>query len=208
MMRTLPLVAAGLLLIAAPDGPPGASAIPIPRLKPSIEELANFAEMPDTARRAMVEASATHLVERLAQGPDDVDGWLRLAQARTALGEHGQAILAFERAVALAPESPSVLRPYARALLGPAEAATGVPRVTAPALALYRRLARIAPDDPEPYWYLGLAAFQAGDVQATARWWQAVLDRLEPDHPDYAPVRARLQSLRPMPAEPEGLPAP
>lgn len=199
MMRMLPVLAAGALL-TAPEQSPQATPIPVPRPKPSLDELANFAQMPASARAAMLQALADRLAERLVQEPEDVDAWLRLGQARLSLDQEAAAVAAFERAVALSPGSPSVLKAYAEALLGEPDPATGMPRMSPQILSIYRRVSRLDPTDPEPYWYVGLFALQIGDRAEAARQWQTLLQMLDPADPTYAAVAARLERLTNRPA--------
>ena len=200
---TVPGVAlSALLTLTAAGAPEAVAPAPVPRFKPSIEELSNFATMPAEAREAMVRALATRLVERLEADPADVEGWLRLAQARLTLGERPLALFAFRRALALAPRSPSVLKAYAAAELGERDPVTGWPMVTAEAFLLYRRLAMIDPREPEARWYLGLHAFQTGDVVVAADQWRALLRLLPPETAAAETIRQRLEGLREAAARP------
>ncbi len=169
--------------------------VPLPRFKPSFEERANFAEMSVAARRAVLRAVAEGLSARLANDAEDVEAWLRLGQVRMSLGERAAAVEAYERAVALKPRSPSVLRAYASSLLGGDDPLTRAPRVSAAAAALYLRLAELAPADPEPHWYLGLAALQAGAPDRAALHWRRVLALLGPEDPGRALFEARLEQI-------------
>jgi cytochrome c-type biogenesis protein CcmH/NrfG len=82
-----------------------------------------------------------------------------------------------------------VLKAYAASLLGPDHPESGAPEVGDDAEGVYRRIAELDPSDPEPHWYLGLAALQDGDRPRAADHWRYVLTRLTPDHPDYAAIQ-------------------
>jgi len=187
------LLALLAVVAAAVAGAQGVA--PVPRFKPSLEERANFALMSARARALMLRAVVEGLERELAEDPEDVEAWLRLGQARLALGRHEAAQGAFEQAVTLRPGSPSVLRTWASSLLGEPEPATGAPAVGADAAEVFRRLARLVPGDPEPHWYLGLAAVQAGAPREALGHWRTMLDLLDPEHPDYARIEARLEAL-------------
>jgi cytochrome c-type biogenesis protein CcmH/NrfG len=60
---------------------------------------------------------------------------------------------------------------------------------------LFARAKGLAPDDPEPYWYLGIRSLQTGDVVEAKADWRRLLTLLGPKHPDYAAVKARLDAL-------------
>jgi cytochrome c-type biogenesis protein CcmH len=194
-MRRAPALAL-VLLGAIVAGSVKAAPIPVPRFKPSPEELANFGELSQAARRAMLEAVVAGLIERVAAHEDDVEGWLRLGRAHLALDQRPAAIRAHARAAALAPDSPAVLKAYAKSLLRPSgiEAA---PRVGEDAVLVFHQVAALDPDDPEPLWYLGLAALQAGEPGEAARLWAEGRARLEPWHPYHARIEAALADLAP-----------
>lgn len=189
------LLASMALSTILPAWPDAVATVPIPRFKPSIDELTNFAEMPEDVREAVLRGLAVHLEERLLARPDDVEGWLRLAQTRLALDERARAIIAFERALGLAPTSPSVLLAYATALL---ERPPGgaLPVVTAEAVALYRRLSLVDPRAPEPHWYQGLHAYQNDDPIRAESHWTDALRLVPPDSPDAALMLERIQQLQ------------
>jgi cytochrome c-type biogenesis protein CcmH/NrfG len=56
-------------------------------------------------------------------------------------------------------------------------------------------LALLAPDDPEPWWYLGIAAAREGRREEARRHWQRVLSLLPAGHPDRPTVADRLAAL-------------
>jgi cytochrome c-type biogenesis protein CcmH len=193
-----PAAALALVLLAAVIAGAAAKAapIPVPRFKPSPEELANFGELSEAARRAMLEAVVAGLIERVAAREDDVEGWLRLGRAHLALDQRPAAIRAHARAAALAPHSPTVLKAYAQSLLRPT-GIEGAPRVGDEAVLVFQQVAALDPDDPEPFWYLGLAALQEGEAGEAARLWAEARARLEPWHPYHARIEAGLAELAP-----------
>lgn len=141
--------------------------------------------------RAMVEG----LAARLEDDPSDIEGWLRLAQSRTVLGEHDAAKEAYRRAMEAAPEDIDVMRAYASSLLGAPHPETDAATVSADAAGLYRKIIELQPDDPEAHWYLGLAAVQEGTIDNAKTHWKRVLDVLGPDHPNYAAVQSSLAEV-------------
>jgi cytochrome c-type biogenesis protein CcmH len=65
---------------------------------PSAKDVAAAGEMTAEDRGEFIRSMVNRLASRLAEDPDDLDGWLRLANAYTVLGEKAQAISAYERA--------------------------------------------------------------------------------------------------------------
>jgi cytochrome c-type biogenesis protein CcmH len=163
--------------------------------QPSAEDRAEMAALSPDKRNERIRAMVDGLAARLEDDPDDVDGWLRLAQSRMVLGEPEAAKEAYGRAMAVEPDSPAVLRAYASSLLGDVDPETRSPTVNDEAEALYRKLADLKPDDPEAHWYLGLAAAQKGTIEEAKAHWRRVLDLLGPDHPNYAAIQSSLDEV-------------
>jgi cytochrome c-type biogenesis protein CcmH len=82
----------------APAAPPQAAAP-----GPAAEDVQAAQDMTPAAREAMIRGMVQRLADRLAQAPDDLDGWTRLARAYGVLGETAKAAEAWGRAAALAP---------------------------------------------------------------------------------------------------------
>ena len=74
---------------------------------PTAEDVAAAEEMSDADRGAFIRSMVDRLAARLEQEPGDLDGWMRLANAYTVLGEEAQAIEAYERAEALLADAPA-----------------------------------------------------------------------------------------------------
>ena len=83
------------------------------------------------------------LAARLEDDPSDIEGWLRLAQSRTVLGEPEAAKEAYRRALEEAPENTDVLRAYAASLLGAPHPETDAAAVNDDAAELYLSLIHI-----------------------------------------------------------------
>ncbi|MGB0682118.1 MAG: c-type cytochrome biogenesis protein CcmI [Magnetovibrionaceae bacterium] len=86
-------------------GPPAATAEgapgPIAPPGPSAEDMQAAAQMSDADRNEMIRGMVQRLADRLAENPDDRQGWLRLARAYDVLGEADKAAEAREKAGAL-----------------------------------------------------------------------------------------------------------
>ncbi|MCB1355312.1 MAG: c-type cytochrome biogenesis protein CcmI [Maritimibacter sp.] len=65
---------------------------------PSSEDIAAAGEMSAEDRGAFIRSMVDRLASRLEENPEDLDGWLRLANAYTVLGDKAQAIAAYEQA--------------------------------------------------------------------------------------------------------------
>jgi cytochrome c-type biogenesis protein CcmH len=174
-------------LPAAPDG--GASGMP------AAADVEAMAALTPAERDARIRAMVDGLDARLKDAPDDVEGWLRLGRARLVLGENERAAAAYEKAAALRPDDPAILAAWGNALITRSHEPTGLPLVDDRAKAVFERLDKLAPNDPQPAWFLGLAAAQAGDRAGAKAHWQALLDRLPPNHPDRAAIEQLVREL-------------
>ncbi len=86
---------AGLLGI---EVPPIQQAAPVPA-GPSAGDIARAAEMTGDERQAFIESMVGRLAARLADQPEDIEGWLRLGQAYTVLGRSAEAREAYTNAL-------------------------------------------------------------------------------------------------------------
>lgn len=163
--------------------------------QPTAEDMAEMAALSADDRNQRIRSMVDGLAARLEDDPDDIEGWLRLAQSRKVLGEDEAANEAYRRAMEIEPESPEVIRAFASSLLGAPHPETNVATVGQEAAGLYGKLVKLDPDDPEANWYLGLAAVQDGEIDEAKTRWQRVLDVLGPDHPNYAAVQSSLQQV-------------
>ncbi|WP_051329132.1 c-type cytochrome biogenesis protein CcmI [Geminicoccus roseus] len=164
---------------------------------PSSEDVAAMAALTPEERADRIRSMVEGLDARLQEEPDDVDGWLRLGRARAVLGEQEEAVAAYEKAAALRPDDPAILAALGTVLITRTHEPTGLPLVDARAKAVFERLDRLAPTDPQPAWFLGLAAAQAGDRAAARAHWLELLDRLPADHPDRPAIEQLVAELKP-----------
>jgi cytochrome c-type biogenesis protein CcmH len=75
---------------------------------PSASDVQAAQQMSPEDRQAMIRGMVQRLADRLAQNPDDLDGWTRLGRAYSVLGERGKAAEAWGKAAALAPGDAAV----------------------------------------------------------------------------------------------------
>ncbi len=130
--------------------------------------------------------------QRLAERPDDLQGWLLLARAQKTLENFGQARDAFAKALELAPDSPDVMVESAEAqvLASPDKRFEGEP--------LERLKAALAldPAHQRGLWLLGVAQVQAGDNAAGIATWETLLGLLPPDAPVRQTLRRNIDQVR------------
>ncbi len=166
--------------IEAPGAPP--STMP----QPSREQQDAMAALTPEQRQQAIRGMVEGLAARLKDNPQDRSGWLRLANAWKVLGENASAVDAYAQADALAPVDARLLTDWAEAhvrQLKPGEAPSP------DAVAVLQRLEKAEPRNGLALFYLGAAAFAAGDRKAAAARWRTLLALLPAD----APIRPMLE---------------
>lgn len=102
----------------------------------------------------------------VAQNPEDVGGWTRLARTLTGLERYGEAIAAYRRAIALTPENAGLFL-----ALGEALTFRDQGLISDEALKAFETAVKLNPGELFAKLYLGDYSFQTGDVQlALVRW--------------------------------------
>ena len=139
----------------------------------------------------MVFGMIDKLEKRLAEQPDDVDGWSRLGRSYLVLQQPEKAKVAYARAYALAPDNPAVLSDYAWLVFSENPTVT-----TGLVYELYGRLAKLQPENLDALWFLGLAAYQRGDLSAAMRQWEVLAKKLPPNSPELAELRRTMNAAR------------
>lgn len=134
---------------------------------------------PAAAQQQMVEDMVARLERRLAQSPDDAEGWAMLGRSRQAQGRASEALSAYQRANGL-----STAQPQADWLVAEGElrALSSEGRDLKNSRALFVQALTLDPGHPRALWYAGLAAAQAGDYSASLDAWLRLREQeLPPD---------------------------
>jgi cytochrome c-type biogenesis protein CcmH len=155
-------------------------------------EVSAIMGLPAEQRGDAIRSMVAGLAARLAREPNDLEGWKRLARSYRVLGEAAKSADAYAQAVALAPEDVDLLLDQAQALQAT------VPEDAPPppaAIAVYRKVAALQPDQPLALWFLGLAEKQAGHKDAASAYWQRLLTQLQPNTPQAIEVKKQLDAI-------------
>jgi cytochrome c-type biogenesis protein CcmH len=128
--------------------------------------------------------------KRLAEKPDDGQGWDVIAPVYLRQGRYPEAVNAYSRALALLGDSPRRLAGFAEATVLQNEGL-----VTEPARAAYEKLARLEPKRFEPRFWLALAKEQSGRASEAVADFRALLADAEPDAPWRPLVEERIAIL-------------
>ena len=169
--------------------PPPAAAVPP---GPSEEDAAAAADMTPAERDAFIRAMVDRLAARLAEEPNDLDGWKRLAESYSVLGEAAKAEAAWSRAAALAPDDVRVQLAYAQAIYQARTDEGPLPPAFARAVEKVRAL---DPTNALGLYLAGIAASEAGDQAGARRLWQELAARLPEGSPERIELEARIAAL-------------
>jgi len=116
--------------------------------------------------------------EKTRQDPKDPMAWTILAKTYSAVGHWPEALGAWEKAIALRPDEPSVMTGYAEALaISNGRVLAGKP------LELVLKALEKDPNDLKGLELAGIASYQAGEFAKTAYYFKQLLKQLPPDSP-------------------------
>lgn len=137
-----------------------------------------------------VEAMAAKLAAKLEKDPNNPEGWVMLARTYYALKRHAEAASAFERAVALVPDSADILADYADSV-GATEGG-----VRGKALELVERALKADPTHWKALALAGTAAFDRKDYPQAVVYWERMKATVPPGSPLAGSIDASIAEAR------------
>ena len=168
VLITIPL--AGLLLyqyIGTPE------AINIPTAAP---RQAAQTQQPHSSQQPEMEDMVAQLQQRMAENPDDPEGWLILGRSLKTMQRYPEAVTALTNANRLVPDTPLIMIELAEARLF----ASGRAQISPESKQLIESALAIDPQQQKGLWLLGMAAAQDGDEAKAIAVWQQLLAQLDP----------------------------
>ncbi len=162
---------------------------------PSKEAVEAAREMTPEQRAEMIRGMVERLAARLADKPDDLEGWRRLGRAYAVLGEADKSADAYGKAAALAPENTEVLLDYGQALLVATVGAQPGAPLPPDFVKIMHRVLKLDDKNAVALWYLGMAELQAGDKEAARGYWQRLLAQIPESAPERAEIERRILAL-------------
>lgn len=132
-----------------------------------------FADMQRPQPPAPMITLVDKLEQKLAQNPLDLEGWLLLARSHSVTRDYAKAVVAYEKALALAPDHIQIALALADSLT-----LQNGGRITARARELLQSAYQRNPHDNTTLWMLGMAEQQAGNPVAAGRYWQTLYAQL------------------------------
>lgn len=169
-----------------------ATAAKRPAPGPTNEDVQAAGEMSPQERQAFVNTMVQRLAAKLADQPDDFDGWMRLGRAYQVLRQAEKSANAYARAAALQPNDTGALEGQAAALLN----ATAEGEAPSPqALAVLQKILALQPDNLRALWFLGIEDVRQGKPRAAALKWRMMLAQMEPGSPQHDNLRSGIAEL-------------
>ena len=138
----------------------------------------------------MIEGMVSRLASRLAENPNDLQGWIRLARSYNVLGKPNDARTAMAKATKVAPENVDILTLYARTI----RAAAGN-KPTAASIEIMQKVLTLQPANVEALFFAGLAAARAGDKAEARRLWEKAQSGLPQDSKERAALQRQIDGL-------------
>ena len=145
-----------------------------------------------------VAAMVEKLSARLKDKPQDAEGWAMLARSYSVLGRHPEALLAYEKAIALRKDDANLLADYADSL-----AVKNDRNLASEPLKWIERALKLEPHNVKALSLAGSEAFERKDYKKAVQFWQQVVDFGPADNPMVQQVASSLTQAR----ELAGLPA-
>ncbi len=146
---------------------------------------ATAAAATDAKQSAALGELANKLAAKLAEKPDDAEGWTLLGRTYMETGRFAEGAAAYGRAAALSPVDADLKVSEGEALVYAAEGA-----VTPAARAAMETALKLDPHHPGALFYLGLGIYQSGDKRGAYEAWV----KLGRDTPPEAPYLGQIQS--------------
>lgn len=178
-----------------------ALAVYLPTGRPELpaQPLASRGADPDILPPEVVSAMA-NLEDHLKQTPDDLSGWVLLANTYVRMQRYPEAAEAFRKAAILSRGSPDLVSALGEALI---LANRGI--VSEEATRAFEEVLKVDPGEPRARYYIALGRAQAGDARGALDRWAALIAEGPADAPwipqivDRVRDTARASELDPAP---------
>ncbi len=129
------------------------------------------------------------LQQRMAQNPDDPDGWLILGRSLKTMQRYVEAETALQNAYRLLPDNPMVMVELAEANLF----ASGSQEISPQAQQLLESALAIDPKLQKGLWLMGMTSAQNGDDAQAITYWQRLLEQIDPASGPASSVTQQIQ---------------
>lgn len=162
---------------------------------PSAEDMAAAAQMTPEQRQAFIESMVERLAAKMKEEPENLEGWIRLANAYGVLGKREAARTAWAEAAKRAPSRLDVQLDYAGALIqGRDDLAKTLPAEFPEAV---KRIRTLDPENPLGLFYAGVVARAEGRPDEARALWEKVLALMPEGSPERQQLQREIDTLKP-----------
>lgn len=144
-----------------------------------------------------IEGMVSQLLQRLADDPNDVEGWMMLGRSYQFMKNFEKAASAYKKAVELSGgQDPNLLADYADAL-----AVSNNRSMAGEPIELVKKALAISPNHEKALWLAGTAAYQVGDLNNAYAFWEKLRNQFPPGSENWEALERNLQEVRGMMAQ-------
>ncbi len=162
---------------------------------PSAEDMAAAEQMTPEQRQAFIESMVERLAAKMKEEPENLEGWIRLANAYGVLEKREEARAAWAEAAKRAPSRLDVQLDYAGALIqGRTDLAKTVPAELPEAV---KRIRTLDPANPLGLFYAGVVARAEGRPDEAKALWEKVLALMPEGSPERQQLQREIETLKP-----------
>jgi cytochrome c-type biogenesis protein CcmH len=136
----------------------------------SAQTAADGKPAPHAVGAEQIAAMTEKLAERLKSRPDDVEGWSMLARSYSVLGRHAEALKAYEKALSLRKDDPTLLADYADSM-----AVNNNSDLTGEPMKLVERALKLDPKNLKALYLAGTQAFNTKDYTSAVQIWEKMV---------------------------------
>lgn len=147
---------------------------------------------PHDPEQPQMEEMVTNLQQRMAENPDDPEGWLILGRTLKTMQRYAEAETALTNAYRLLPDNALVMVELAEARLF----ASGQQNVNDEMRQLLEAALEIDPEQQKGLWLVGIAAAQNNDYELAISSWQKLLSLLGPSSSAAQAVTQKIEMAR------------
>jgi cytochrome c-type biogenesis protein CcmH len=155
--------------------------------------MAAAAQMSPEEREAFIHSMVDRLAAKMKENPQDLEGWLKLANAYRVLEDYDNARDAWGKAADLAPARLDVQLDYAGALIqGRTDVAKNLPADFPEAV---KRIRTLDPANPLGLFYAGVVARAEGRPEEAKALWEKVLALMPKGSPERQQLQREIDTL-------------
>jgi len=145
-----------------------------------------------STQQAQMDELVVSLQQRMAENPDDVEGWVILGRSLKTMQRFAEAETALTNANRLVPGDPTIMVELAETMLFN----SGASEVGPVPKQLLQDALEIDPNQQKALWIMGMASAQDGDDTQAISYWTRLQTQLDPASGPYQTVTQEIQSAQ------------